>query len=288
MNNPINESFTTELSENIAKGLGQALAQLPGGKTAKIEKPKAEGAFNHILLITTAEERYVFRARRESTLEEIEAYMRYMYEATSFLEAGGIFKLRNIAEEIDFLESALAVGLPVPKLIHADKDWMVIEYIEGRTFHEFVKAGEVEILLKILRELNLAHTKGIIYGDRWGDNEIIDSQGNVRMIDFDIQWSHEGVSNGIVEALEMAVPIFHSLRLTSTRNNLLKTVQNDALPLLKSWGYKIDLIGKFIEGFCNFYLDPNKPTNIWSLPSDSYVSMTEPVNRLIAMFAEAG
>jgi hypothetical protein len=84
----------------------------------------------------------------------------------------------------------------------------------------------------------------------------------------------------------MAVPIFHSLRLTSTRNDLLKTVQNDALPLLKSWGYKIDIIGKFIEYFCNFYLDPNKPSNVWSLPSELYVSMTEPENRLIAMFAE--
>lgn len=287
MNSSINENFTTVLPENIAKGLAQALDLLPGGKTAKIETPNVEGAFNHILLITTEEDRYVFRARRASSSEEIEAYRRYMYEATSFLEAGGIFKLRNIAEEIDFLKSALAVGLPVPKLIHADTDWMLIEYIEGRTFHEFVKAGEVEILLKILKELNLAHRQGIIYGDRWGDNEIIDSQGNVRMIDFDIEWSYDGVSNGIVEALEMAVPIFHSLRLTSTRNDLLKTVQNDALPLLKSWGYKIDIIGKFIEGFCNFYLDPNKPSNVWSLPPELYVSMTEPANRLIAMFAEA-
>ncbi|MFE1745042.1 hypothetical protein [Coleofasciculus sp. H7-2] len=283
----MNESLITVLPENIAKKLGQALAHIPGGETAKIEKPKGEGAFNHILLITTDEERYVFRARRESSSEEIEAYMRYMYEATSFLEAGGIFKLRNIAEEIDFIKSALAVGLPVPKLIHADTDWMLIEYIEGRTFHEFVKAGEVEILPKILRELNLAHTKGIIYGDRWGDNEIIDSQGNVRMIDFDIEWSYEGVNDGIVEALEMAVPIFHSLRLTSTRNDLLNIVQNDALPLLKSWGYKIDMIGKFIQGFCNFYLDPNKPSNIWSLPPELYVSMTEPANRLIAIFSEA-
>jgi len=287
MNNPINKNSNTTLPENTAKGLDQALAQLPGGKTARIEKPKVEGAFNHILLITTPEYRYVFRARRESSSDEIEAYMRYMYEATSFLEAGGIFKLRNIAEETDFIKSALAVGLPVPKLIHADTDWMLIEYIEGRTFHEFVKAGEVEILLKILRELNLAHRRGIIYGDRWGDNEIIDSQGNVRMIDFDIEWSHEGVSNGIVEALEMAVPIFHSLRLTSTRNDLLQTVQNDALPLLKSWGYKIDTIRKFIEGFCNFYLDPNKPSNIWSLPPELYVSMAEPANRLIAIFAES-
>ena len=51
-----------------------------------------------------------------------------------------------------------------------------------------------------MKELNLAHREGIIYGDRWGDREIIDSQGNVRRIDFDIEWSYEGVSNGIVEA----------------------------------------------------------------------------------------
>ncbi len=79
------------------------------------------------------------------------------------------------------------------------------------------------------------------------------------MIDFDIEWSYEGVNDGIVEALEMAVPIFHSLRLTSTRNDLLNIVQNDALPLLKSWGYKIDMIGKFIQGFVTFILTPISP-----------------------------
>ena len=280
------ENTNILLPENIAKRLEQALAQLPHGKTAKIEKPQVEGGFNHILIITTNEDHYVFRAKRESTLEEIETYMRYMYEATGFLEAGGIFKIRTNAEETDFINRALAAGLPVPKLIHAELDWMLIEYIEGRMFSDFLTAGEVDIVPQILREINLAHRQGIIYGDRWGGNEIIDSHGNVRMIDFDIEWSYEGVGNGIVEALEMAVTIFHSLRLTTARDNLLKVVQVDALPLLKSQGYQLEKIGEFMEGFCNFYLDPNKPSNAWSLPQDLYVSMAEPANRLIAMFAE--
>ena len=287
MTNPIQENFKSTLPKSIAKGLERALDYLPEGKTAEIEKTQFEGSFNHILYITTAVERYVFRAKRESSAEEIKAYMGYMYEATGFIENGGSFKIRNIAEEIDFIKRALAVGLPVPKLIHADNDWMLIEYIEGKTLFEFLEAGEVKFLPKVLQEMNLAHRRGIIYADRWSGNEMIDPQGNVRMIDFDIEWFYQGGNDGTLEALEMAWTIFNAMRVASRRDDLLKIVQTEILPSLKAWDYQISKIGKFIEGLCNFYLNPNKPSNNWSLPTILYVSMAEPANRLVAMFAEA-
>lgn len=288
MKNPSEENLNNILlPPKISQGLDSALAWLPGGKTAKIEKPKAEGAFNHILFITTAVECYVFRARRESSAEEIEAYMKSMYEYTGFYKNGGSFKLRNIAEEVDFLKSASAVGLPIPKLIHEGQDWMLIEYIEGKSLMDFLEAGEVEMLPKVLQEINLAHSRGIIYADRWGGNEMIDSHGNVRMIDFDIEWFYQGSSDGTLEALEMAWIIFNAMRLASKRDDLLKIVETDVLPLLNVWDYQISQIGSFIAGLCKFYLNPNKPSNNWSLSTDLYVAMTEPANRLVAMFAEA-
>jgi hypothetical protein len=288
MNNPVEENFNDILPPKIAQGLASALAYLPEGKTAKIEKTQSEGSFNHVLYITTAAERYVFRAKRESSAEEIKAYMGYMYEATGFLENGGSFKIRNNAEEIDFIKRALVVGLPVPKLIHADRDWMLIEYIAGKTLFEFLEAGEVKFLPNVVQEMNLAHRRGIIYADRWSGNEMIDAQGNVRMIDFDIEWFYQGGNDGTLEALEMAWLIFNAMRVTSRRDDLLKIVQAEILPSLKAWDYQISKIGKFIKGLCDFYLDPNKPSNNWSLPTTLYVSMAEPASRLVTMFAEAG
>ncbi|MEB3177540.1 MAG: hypothetical protein VKL59_00630 [Nostocaceae cyanobacterium] len=289
MNNLVEENTKNILllPANIAQGLESALAYLPGGKTAKIEKPSSEGLFNHILLITTAAERYVFRARRDISTEAGDDYMQYMYEATGFIQNGGSFKLRNIADEVDFLKRALAAGLPVPKLIHAEQDWMLIEYVSGKTLFEFLEAGEIKFLPKVLQEMNLAHKRGIIYADRWGGNEMIDPVGNVRMIDFDIEWFYEGGNDGTLEALEMAWTIFNAMRVTSKRDDLLNLVETEVLPSLKAWGYQISKMKKFIKGLCDFYLDPNKPSNNWSLPTTLYVSMAEPANRLVSMFTEA-
>ncbi|NQE36007.1 hypothetical protein [Microcoleus asticus] len=287
MNDPLNENLKVVLPENIAQKLERALAQLPKGKTAKIEEPTQwEAALNYVLLITIGEERYVFRARRGNSLEGINAYLKRMYENTGFLEIGGKFKLRTIAEEIDFISHALTVGLPVPKLIKADTDWMLIEYIEGKLFHELLEAGQVEILLKLLRELNFAHRQGIIYGDRWGKNEIIDSQGNVRLIDFEIEWSQEEDDNRVLEDLEMAFTIFSCLRQIRSHDKLLKIIQTEAMPMLKAEGYRISRMRQFIAGFSMYYVDPNKPSNTWTIPSDLYVPIAKAANRLIAIFAE--
>ncbi len=285
MNNLVEENLKNTLPTNIAQGLESALAYLPGGKTAKLEKPQTEGLFNHILFITTATDRCVFRARRHVSNEAGDAYMQYMYEATGFIQNGGSFKLRNIADEVDFIKRALAAGLPVPKLIHADEDWMLIEYVTGKTLFDLLEAGEVKFLPKIVQSMNLAHSQGIVYADRWTGNEMIDSQGNVRMIDFDIEWFYEGGNDGTLEALEMAWTIFNAMRVTSNRDDLLNIVETEILPSLKVWGYDISKMKQFIAGLCNFYLDPNKPSNNWSLPTSLYVAMAEPANRLVSMFS---
>lgn len=278
------QEVKTSLPLNIAKGLEAALDYLPGGENAKIEKPTSEGLFNHILLITTEFDRCVFRARRDISAEAGDAYMQYMYEATGFIQNGGSFKLRNIAEEADFLKQALADDLPVPKLIYAEQDWMLIEYVTGKTLLEFLEDGEVKFLKNIIQEMNLAHRRGIIYADRWGGNEMIDAEEKVRMIDFDIEWFYQGGNDGTLEALEMAWTIFNGMRITTNREDLLNLVECQIVPSLKAWGYDFYKMQNFIQGLCNFYLDPNKPSNQWSLPKSLYLRMAEPANRLVNMF----
>lgn len=276
------------LPENLSHQLKLVLASLPDGNTALVDRiTSGYDVVNHMLLIRTSSNRYVFRARQEHTsLDVSESYMRAVHECTGFLSMGGDFKLRTISEEVNFMKQALALGLPVPRIISADTDWMLIEYIEGQMLYKLLEAGEVRIFLKMLQELHLAHEKGIIYGDRWGGNEIVESGGNIHMIDFDSEWLYEGNQPGILENLEMANIIFHSLRVTTERDALLELIELNALPMLKAWGYQLDLIKKFIAGFCDFCLNPNKPNpSPFSLPSEMYLPLYEPANYLLALLS---
>lgn len=276
------------LPQNISHQLELALASLPDGNTAKVERiTSGFDIVNHMLLIRTSSNRYVFRARQEhKSLDISDSYIRAMHECTGFLNMGGDFKLRTISEEINFMNQALALGLPVPKIISADTDWILIEYIEGQIFYKLLEAGEIRILLKMLQELHFAHEKGIIYGDRWGGNEIVDSGGNLHMIDFDTEWLYGGNQHGILENLEIANIIFHSLRVTTERDALLELVELNGLPMLKAWGYQLEIVKKFIAGFCHFYFDQNKPNpSPFSLSSEMYLSLHEPANYLLSLLS---
>jgi hypothetical protein len=209
-----------------------------------------------------------------------------MFKYIGFYEIGGGFRIRTITEEIDFINQALGIGLPVPKIIDFDRDWMLSEYIEGKSFLEHVEAGEVEVLPHVLKQLHLAHSKGIVYSDRWGPNELIDSQGNVWMIDFDFEWYYQGEEEGVLEALEIAFPLFSSLRMTSHRQELLKVIQKDALPLLTSGGYRIDLIRQFFEGICNFDVDPDRPRSYLAIPEEVRRSIAESAATLNGMLKQ--
>lgn len=276
-----------DLPESVAKKLDRALSKLSAGNLARVQKTAFEGALNHTLFVETETERYVFRARRETFSVESEEYMKAMYECMGLFGVGGTFELRTIAEEIQFMENAAVASLPVPKLIASESDWMLMEFLPGKTLHESVKMGEVGWVFTVLKAMNLAHQRGIIYGDRWGDNELIDSQGNISFIDFDIKWGYEGSEAGMLEALEMAVTLFNSLRLTTAREELLNLVETEIVPWLKSCGYRLEKIAKFAECLGNFYLNPDKPSNMWSLPSSLYLALREPRDRLVSLLAEA-
>jgi len=75
------------------------------------------------------------------------------------------------------------------------------------------------------------------------------------------------------------------MRITTNREDLLNLVECEIVPSLKAWGYEFSKIKNFIQGLCNFYLDPNKPSNQWSLPTTLYVEMAKPANRLVNMFS---
>lgn len=268
------------LPEPVAAALDTALAHLPGGRNAVITAPANEGALNHVLLIRTDQAQAVFRMRRAASSQEIFDYLNGMYVHTGFPELGGLFRLRSIGEEIAFLHRAHALDLPVPALLAEGEDWMLIELIEGRTAYAAVKDGDLGAVAAVVETLHAAHERGVIYGDRWGDNEVIDPSGRVRPIDFDVEWTLREHQPGFLEAMEMGVYLFHALRLTSTRPALLELVQQDLAPRLRARGYDMPRMAGVVDGLGRFYLDPEKPGNEWSLPASLYQDLSAPVATL--------
>ncbi|MCG6940976.1 MAG: hypothetical protein LJE69_06970 [Thiohalocapsa sp.] len=270
------------LPEPVGAALEAALELFPGGRNARITNPANEGALNHVLLIRTEQAQAVFRMRRAASSREIFDYLNAMYVHTGFPELGGLFRLRSIGEEIAFLHQARALGLPVPALLAEGDDWMLIELIEGRTAYAAVKDGDLGAVAAVVDTLRQAHERGVIYGDRWGDNEVIDPSGRVRPIDFDVEWTLREHRPGFLEAMEMGVYLFNALRLTSERPALLDLARRDLAPRLRDRGYDMPRMAGVVAGLGRFYLDPDKPGNEWSLPASLYRDLAAPVATLAA------
>jgi hypothetical protein len=234
-----------------------------------------------VLLIDTDQGGAVFRMRRDASAAEIFGYLNGMYVDTGFAERGGLFRLRSIGEEIDFVLHARALGLPVPALLAAGDDWMLIERIRGRTAYAAVSRGDLSVVAAVLETLHAAHARGVVYGDRWGDNEIIEPGGRVRPIDFDVEWAVPTPAPGFLEAMECGVYLFNAMRLTSDRPALLALAERELVPGLKARGYDMAALARVVAGLGRFYLDPNKPGNEWSLPLSLYAGLAEPLARLV-------
>ena len=71
-------------------------------------------------------------------------------------------------------------------------NWIVIEYIEGKTLNEFIKinknklslAFKIRIILNLMIAIEFIHSKNIIIRDLKYDNIVIDSDENAILIDF--------------------------------------------------------------------------------------------------------
>ena len=255
------------------------MSRLPGGGHGRV-KADSTGALNHVLFVETTAGRCVFRMRREESSVLIFDYLKSMYRCTGFFELGGVFRLRDMPGEAAFMRQAHGAGLPVPKLLHDGGDWILLEFIQGRTTRSAVAEGELSVVPLVVEALHEAHQRGVIYGDRWGDNELIDAERRVHFIDFDVEWHLPVPQPGLLEALEVAVYLLNTLRLTSDRTGMLALTRQQIEPRLNTWGYDMGRLSDFVEGMGRFYLDPNKPANAWSLPRSLYKDLAAPTAEL--------
>jgi radical SAM superfamily enzyme YgiQ (UPF0313 family) len=270
-------------------------ALLPGEIRARVdaalERLSADGPFtvhmleggnlNHTVLLEGPLRRFVFRSRKDAARDEIAAYLGGLYGAALMDKLGGEFRFRTLDEELDFITRARAAGIRTPGVVCRGEDWAVLEFVEGRTLAETLGAdGCPAIVLRLLFQLASAHKQGFILADRWGANEIVDTNGHLHFIDFDLEWLPRREPNGLKE-MEMGVAFFGAILHASRRADLLDTLCDYGLPLLHLWGYDLSLIAQTLEGYRRFYLAADKPTTALSADPSVYRGMIAPLERII-------
>jgi len=271
--------FDQFLPDRQKEYLQEALKYIPGSLSSKIDFIN-EGNLNYSIKIENETGAYVFRCRRNDYQNLIKDYLYSLYSCAGISDT---VKFRSISQEIEFINKLSRYGLPVAPIIAHSNEWILSRYINGKVLSKYLQQdGSVSYVLRFIYQLFIAHKKDIIYGDRWGANEIIDSKGKLHFIDFDIELASS--DNKLTEKLkntEIAIALFGCLLYTSKRENMIKCIKDYGLNLLTNWGYNLKDISNALIGYRSFYLNPNKPTNKLSPSFDTYKKMKIHLNSLI-------
>ena len=84
---------------------------------------------------------------------------------------------------------------------HKGNPYMVLEYLRGKPLSALMRTGKVphgravEVILQVLRALEVAHAQGIVHRDLKPDNIFITDTGTVKVLDFGIAKFVHGISS---------------------------------------------------------------------------------------------
>ncbi|MBQ1026039.1 B12-binding domain-containing radical SAM protein [Micromonospora sp. C95] len=267
--------------DSMSELVRQALMALPSDDYSVREL--SGGMLNTVVHLTGSKAAYVMRVRKENDRRATVNYLRLLYEHAHMSELGGRFRLRTLDEEAAFIARLRAAGVRTPAVAAQGEEWLALEYVPGRPLAEELRdVGNPATVLRLLHQLMSAHRQGIILGDRWGYNEIVDPNGHLHFIDFDVEWTAAG-DPAPLYAMEMGVALFGVLLNAARPDQLLETLREYGVPLLHEWGYPLTGIADVVRGYRSFYLDPDKPTLAVSLDVSEYRRLEEPLDQLLSL-----
>lgn len=159
------------------------------------------GCLNQILVLEGDQASYALRFRVERYSRHVATYHRELFAFLDCNSLGLRMQYRSVCAEVDFLSVASRTDARVICVAATESEWYAYSYIEGVTLAAFLSSirddasGQAEAYRTIqdfLIQLFKLHRKGVACPDRWGGNEVVDANGRVTLIDFDVGWTSAG------------------------------------------------------------------------------------------------
>ncbi len=171
---------------------------------------------------------YLLRVPRNNP--KIKEIIRREIKQWGFNKAGGRITVRTPQEQLEFEKNAYLHGLRVLPTVSDETGESYKRLLANAvTFDEYLPgatdADAERTIKELFEDVGKAHQLGIVYGDRWPKNILVDPIRGVMNIDFDIELI------GPAKELELAQLIFYTLASDPKRSaRALKPILEHMLP----------------------------------------------------------
>lgn len=243
-----------------------------GGNLNYVFKLKDENGKKYVLKIPKAQNRYLIRN-----------YLFQLYQAAGFVVKGNEFFYRTLIQQRKFSQLCKKKSILVPEVLSIGKNFIFTQFLNGEIYKDIVK-HDCKAISIVFKELINAHKNGVVFGDRWGGNELL--VGNrVCFFDFDIGYLREDESQfQKCKDFELAVITYRTILYSSRKNTSLRILEQ-ILENNKS-EYNLKRINNYLVGFTKFYCNQKKLIIPFSEPVSVYENTNQYVTKMIQKFED--
>lgn len=199
------------------------------------------GTFNRHF-VYQGQDGHKFLRRKSLTIPEWREVIKKNNKQWGFEQDGANVVVRTEDEICELAVAAHEAGLRVPPIIKDGKGGTLTPYLENAvTLDKYLPtapgADAERTLTELISDLSAAHSKGIVYGDRWYNNILVDPALGVVNIDFDLKPEGPG------KELDLAQVIYYSIAFDKDRSPATLVSVLKRTPL----DYNLALVKKFMD-----------------------------------------
>ena len=216
------------------------------GSLIPSETQVVQGRLNAIVVLHDDQgNEYVHKRRRNNIdiLDHISEELRII----GFPALGGSFSFRSVAEESRFMNDAASIDLRVVAPVVVGPDFILLPFIEGKDLKDSLSVSDLDPLKHVLRDIFSAHSKGIVYGDRWPKNLIVKPDGTIIQIDFDLN-----IAGHYAKEFELAQFLYGVIRDSADKKSAVANLLS-AVPPQATQGYNLTIIERFMMKYAQGY-----------------------------------
>ena len=236
------------------------------------------GNLNDVVKIEDKEgKEYVLKTVKSQNRKATINYLFQLYQSVGFLDKGDEFCYRNFIQQQEFTQLCKIKGIFVPEIFYVGNDFILTNFIKGDLYKDALKHN-CRVISIFFRDLINAHENGVVFGDRWGGNELL--VGNrICFFDFDIGYSDEKKESfERSKNFELATTIYRTLLYAEEKKESVNII-NQILYINKS-NYDLYNISKYLINYNKFYSCP-KTSLAFSESQQMYKETNHYVKKII-------